>query len=323
MTTDITELALITKIKKQLENFDTVVLKEAEAKALVEALEKAQQHIARQEQIILNQDESLSIRRGELEKAQRANAAQDDHINQQQDRIESLEKKNAELGKYSGNLEDKIIELHQKTEIDPRTHEIIDLKERIAALTSENAALKDSVENAAGCINAAYTEGLIDVLAESSDERLVDLVKRRLLFAYLPVEAPATDDALVAMGDAVLLEQLEDSRKAIVSQSNIIAELESRTVTPVTYSENADADYCRKWAWEQVKDEVSTEDWTTGDSITYFGFFCWGWDMRRQYNEQRPVTVKIPYLPGDCDRTEAHYKYQAALRAAGIKVEAE
>ena len=43
MTTDITELALIAKIKKQLENFDTVVLKEAEAKALVEALEKAQQ----------------------------------------------------------------------------------------------------------------------------------------------------------------------------------------------------------------------------------------------------------------------------------------
>ncbi|HDH7788794.1 TPA: ead/Ea22-like family protein [Raoultella ornithinolytica] len=38
--------------------------------ALVEALEKAQQHIARQEQILLNQDESLSIRRGELEKAQ-------------------------------------------------------------------------------------------------------------------------------------------------------------------------------------------------------------------------------------------------------------
>lgn len=41
--TDITELALIAKIKKQLENFDTVVLKEDEANALVEALEKAQQ----------------------------------------------------------------------------------------------------------------------------------------------------------------------------------------------------------------------------------------------------------------------------------------
>lgn len=41
--TDITELALIAKIQKQLENFDTVVLKEDEANALVEALEKAQQ----------------------------------------------------------------------------------------------------------------------------------------------------------------------------------------------------------------------------------------------------------------------------------------
>lgn len=40
--------------------------------ALVEALENAQQHIARQEQIILNQDESLSIRRSELEEAQRS-----------------------------------------------------------------------------------------------------------------------------------------------------------------------------------------------------------------------------------------------------------
>lgn len=47
--TDITELALIAKIKKQLENFDTVVLKEAEAKALVEALEKAQQRISQLE----------------------------------------------------------------------------------------------------------------------------------------------------------------------------------------------------------------------------------------------------------------------------------
>lgn len=45
----------------------------ANIRALVEALEKAQQHIARQEQIILNKDGSLSIRRGELEKAQKSN----------------------------------------------------------------------------------------------------------------------------------------------------------------------------------------------------------------------------------------------------------
>lgn len=108
------------------------------------------------------------------------------------------------------------------------------LHDQIASLKYENAALKGNVENAAGCINAAYAEGLIDVLAESSDERLVDLVKRRLLHAYLPVETPATNDVLVAMGDAVLLEQLEDGGKAIISQSNIIglqanriAELES------------------------------------------------------------------------------------------------
>ena len=43
--TDITELALIT-IKKQIRSFDTVVLRENEALALVEALEKAQQRIA-------------------------------------------------------------------------------------------------------------------------------------------------------------------------------------------------------------------------------------------------------------------------------------
>lgn len=116
-----------------------------------------------------------------------------------------------------------------------------------------------------------------------------------------------------------------------------IAELESRTVTPVTYSENADADYCRKWAWEQVKGEVSTEDWTTGDSITYFGFFCWGWDMRRQYNEQRPVTVKLPQRlqPGadgwddwyvHSDDEGEYLKFDdvlAMLTAAGIKVETE
>ncbi|HHR0679373.1 TPA: ead/Ea22-like family protein [Klebsiella aerogenes] len=132
--------------------------------------------------------------------------------------VEALEKAQAQSSKW-------LEAYHKAVSIGAR------YEERIAALTSENAALKGSVENAAGCISAAYAEGLIDVLAESSDERLVDLVNRRLLLAYLPVEAPATDDALVAMGDAVLLEQLEDSRKAIVSQSKIIAALESRAVT--------------------------------------------------------------------------------------------
>jgi len=33
-----------------------------------------------------------------------------------------------------------------------------------------------------------------------------------------------------------------------------------------------------------------------------------------------PPIVK-PYLPDDCDRTEAHYKYDAAIRAAGYEVQ--
>nr|WP_320407170.1 ead/Ea22-like family protein [Klebsiella pneumoniae] len=45
--------------------------------------------------------------------------------------------------------------------------------------------------------------------------------------------------------------------------------------------------------------------------------------LRQRITELESRTVKIPYLPDDCDRTESHYKYQAALRAAGIKVEAE
>ncbi|EPJ2972259.1 hypothetical protein ACYBCP_21840 [Klebsiella pneumoniae] len=80
MTTDITEQALIAKIKKQLENFDTVVLKEGEALELIEALEKAQR---------------------------------------------------------------QIVELQQGCENDPRIHEIIDLKDRIADLESRTAAASD------------------------------------------------------------------------------------------------------------------------------------------------------------------------------------
>lgn len=101
-----------------------------------------------------------------------------------------------------------------------------------------------------------------------------------------------------------------------------IAELESRTVPPVTYPESADADHCRKWAWEQVKGEVSTEGWTIGDNITYFGFFSWGWDMRRQYNEQRTVTVKLPQAVSAGGQGYQE-QVERILTAAGIKWEAE
>ena len=57
--TDITELALIAKIKKQTENFDTVVLKEWEALALVEALEKAQKQTTESENRVRKQNRHI------------------------------------------------------------------------------------------------------------------------------------------------------------------------------------------------------------------------------------------------------------------------
>ncbi|HEB5021773.1 TPA: hypothetical protein R0E56_005319 [Klebsiella pneumoniae] len=63
MTTDITELALIT-IKNQIKSFYTVVLRENEARALVEALEKAQQRITQLESrtVKLPQRHSMLLR---------------------------------------------------------------------------------------------------------------------------------------------------------------------------------------------------------------------------------------------------------------------
>lgn len=64
---------------------------------------------------------------------------------------------------------------------------------RVVELAAENVVLKESVEHAAGCISAAEAEGLIDALEETTDERLADLVHRRLCRAYLEVETSATD----------------------------------------------------------------------------------------------------------------------------------
>ena len=67
--TDITELAQSLKRRATSANEfgESLYVKADDVLALVEALEKAQQFIARQGQILLNQDECLSSRRGELE----------------------------------------------------------------------------------------------------------------------------------------------------------------------------------------------------------------------------------------------------------------
>ena len=75
---------------------------------LVEALEKAQQHIARQEQILLNQDESLSIRRGELEAAHQ--------------RIAELERQNSVLADGVIRAEQWLLESRTVTVKLPKPH---------------------------------------------------------------------------------------------------------------------------------------------------------------------------------------------------------
>ena len=91
-----------------------------------------------------------------------------------------------------------------------------ELEARCAVLAAENAALKDSVEHAAGCIAAAEAEGLIDALAEKDGERLADLIHRRLCHSHLPVETPATD-AFLAEVRAHGVEMLAKNHQSIVN----------------------------------------------------------------------------------------------------------
>ncbi|MBJ9243877.1 ead/Ea22-like family protein [Citrobacter koseri] len=44
--------------------------------------------------------------------------------------------------------------------------------------------------------------------------------------------------------------------------------------------------------------------------------------LKQRIAELEARTVNIPDLPADCDRTEAHFKYQEAIREAGIKIAA-
>ncbi|HCA7141899.1 TPA: hypothetical protein MX248_003758 [Klebsiella michiganensis] len=83
--------------------------------------------------------------------------------------------------------------LESAGELSIKERKYLELAKAYQQLAAENVALKESVEHAAGCISAAEAEGLIDALEETTDERLADLVHRRLCHAYLEVETPATD----------------------------------------------------------------------------------------------------------------------------------
>lgn len=62
-------------------------------------------------------------------------------------------------------------------------------------------------------------------------------------------------------------------------------------------------------AIDGLKEQVRTVDLSNGV-------------LNRRIAELEAREVKIPYLPADCDRTEAHFKYQEAIREAGIEIAA-
>lgn len=104
------------------------------------------------------------------------------------------------------------------------------------------------------------------------------------------------DELEAAQTQIVALQQkceIDPRTHEIIDLKERIAELEARPANPINFKENADADYCRGWAWNEVKKELASEAWTVGDNCTFYGFFCWGWDSRRQFNEQRAAGITV------------------------------
>ena len=98
---------------------------------------------------------------------------------------------------------------------------------------------------------------------------------------------------------ASLLAALTTNKELITEQRQIIAELKARPVAPLKFSESADADYCREWAWNETKKELNTEHWKTEDNGNFYGFFLTGWHARLQYNEQRRAeNLRIAMISG-------------------------
>ncbi|MDA5482157.1 hypothetical protein PGS49_16040 [Yersinia intermedia] len=119
-------------------------------------------------------------------------------------------------------------------------------------------------------------------------------------------EAAAQDDAdwhkladrntdLICKMMNVLITTGERANKA---EAALSAENQKLTLS---LPENCHVDKCRTFAWEAVKDAVGHDNWTVGDASTYFGFYCWGWDMRRQYDEQVIAKQPAGLVEGNAD----------------------
>lgn len=45
-------------------------------------------------------------------------------------------------------------------------------------------------------------------------------------------------------------------------------------------------DAARKWAWNQVKQDVGMANWRVGEYTNFFAFFMWGWNYRGHYQDK-------------------------------------
>lgn len=120
------------------------------------------------------------------------------------------------LDVQSARSEALAVELKQsKIDAGCYKHGMEQSNKRLTEIAAENAALRDSVEHAGGCIHAAEVEGLIEALECRDGERLANLVHRRLCHAYLPVETPATDAWVNEQRAAILNAAFEAAKQEV------------------------------------------------------------------------------------------------------------
>lgn len=118
---------------------------------------------------------------------------------------------------------------------------------------------------------------------------LCELPQRVVSSRALRYAVERVEETLLREVDKIVTGHDRLSKKLKAAEERI-AELEAR-IKPVEFRESVDADYCRNFAWEHVKTLVTTDGWSVGDKENFYGFFCWGWDMRRQFNEQRGAGI--------------------------------
>lgn len=66
--------------------------------------------------------------------------------------------------------------------------DLVDFDDHQKAMQEQKAKRAKLKAEVKGCFDAAVAEGLLEALAETTDERLKDLIERRVLHAYYAVE---------------------------------------------------------------------------------------------------------------------------------------